>query len=77
MKKLLLLLFSILFLSSPSVFAQDEKLGRFFNDQPDVSDDYQIHFIYMLDKEGQDNEWDINGEMEQELLEPSFSISNP
>ena len=69
MKKLFLLLFSILFLSSPSVFAQDEKLGRFFNDQPDVSDDYQIHFIYMLDKEGQDNEWDINGEMEQELLE--------
>ena len=77
MKKLFLLLFSILFLSSPSVFAQDEKPGRFFNDQPDVSDDYQIHFIYMLDKEGQDNEWDINGEMEQELLEPSFSISNP
>ncbi len=69
MKKLLLLLFAILFLSSPSVFAKDEKPGRFFNDQPDVSDDYQIHFIYMLDKEGQDNEWDINGEMEKELLE--------
>ena len=26
----------------------DKKPGRFFEDQPDVNDDYQIHFIYML-----------------------------
>ena len=67
MKKIILILGLILF--NLDVFAKDEKLGRFFEDQPDVSDDYQIHFIYMLDKDGKDNEWDINGEMEKELLE--------
>tara|TARA_B110000261_G_scaffold136641_1_gene154591 strand:- start:368 stop:469 length:102 start_codon:yes stop_codon:yes gene_type:complete len=30
------------------VFAVDEKPGRFFEDQPDVTDDYQIHFNYLL-----------------------------
>ena len=62
MKKIILILGLILF--NLDVIANDEKPGRFFNDQPDVSDDYQIHFIYMLDKDGKDNEWDINGEME-------------
>ena len=62
MKKIILILGLILF--NLDVFAKDEKPGRFFEDQPDVSDDYQIHFIYMLDKDGKDNEWDINGEME-------------
>jgi len=46
---------------------KDEKPGRFFYDQPDVNDDYQIHFIYMLDKDGVDREWDINGKMEKEI----------
>ena len=26
----------------------DKKPGRFFEDQPDVNDDYQIHFNYLL-----------------------------
>ena len=43
----------------------DKKIGRYFTDQPDVTDDYQIHFIYMLDQYGDDNEWDINGQMEK------------
>ena len=34
----------------------DKKIGRYFTDQPDVTDDYQIHFIYMLDQYGDDNE---------------------
>ena len=46
-----------------------EKGERYFEDQPDVNDDYQIHFIYMLDKDGKDNEWDINGKMQRELEE--------
>lgn len=46
-----------------------EKGTRYYQDQPDVSDDYQIHFIYMLDKDGKDNEWDINGKMQKELEE--------
>ena len=48
MKKILLALLITLF--SSSIFASDEKLGRFFEDQPDVTDDYQIHFIYFLAK---------------------------
>ena len=54
----------IIIFFSTSIFAADEKPGRFFEDQPDINDDYQIHFIYMLDKDGKDNELDINGKME-------------
>ena len=39
-----------------------ENMGtRYYEDQPDVNDDFQIHFIYMLDKDAKDNQWDING----------------
>ena len=47
----------------------DKKPGRFFEDQPDVNDDYQIHFNYLLALDGKDREWDINGKMEEILLE--------
>ena len=47
----------------------DKKPGRFFEDQPDVNDDYQIHFNYLLAFDGKDREWDINGKMEKILLE--------
>ena len=46
----------------------DKKPGRFFKDQPDITDDPQVHFIYILNKDSKDNEWDINGKMEKELL---------
>ena len=46
----------------------DKKPGRFFKDQPDVTDEPQVHFIYILNKDSKDNEWDINGKMEKELL---------
>ena len=42
---------------------------RYYDDQPDVNNDYQIHFIYMLDKDGKDNQWDVNGKMQTELEE--------
>ena len=67
MKKLLLILTIIFF--STSLFASDEKPGRYFKDQPDVSSEPQVHFIYLLNKDSEDNEWDINGKMEKELLE--------
>ena len=67
MKKLLLILTIIFF--STSLFASDEKTGRYFKDQTDVSDEPQVHFIYLLNKDSEDNEWDINGKMEKELLE--------
>ena len=63
MKKILLALLITLF--SSSIFASDEKPGRFFKDQPDVNDDYQIHFIYMLAADGKDREYDINGKIEK------------
>ena len=46
----------------------DKTSGRFFKDQPDVTDEPQVHFIYILNKDSEDNEWDINGKMEKELL---------
>jgi hypothetical protein len=42
-----------------------KKLGRFFEDQPDVNDDYQIHIIYSLLKDTKDKEGDINGAIEK------------
>ena len=43
----------------------DKKPGRFFEDQPDVNDDHQIHFIYLLSSGGEDKELDINGSIEK------------
>ena len=43
MKKTLFVLILLIFTSS--VFASDEKPGRFFQDQPDVTDQPQVHFI--------------------------------
>ena len=39
------LIFILLLFNLPT-FASDEKPGRYFEDQPDVNDDFQIHFIY-------------------------------
>ena len=52
MKKILLILLITLF--SSSLFASDEKPWRFFEDQPDVTDDYQIHFNYLLAQDSED-----------------------
>ena len=48
--------------------SKDQKQGRFFEDQPDITDDHQIHFIYLLPSDGEDRELDINGKM-QDILE--------
>jgi len=45
----------------------DKRPGRFFEDQPDVSDDYQIHFIYLLTLDGKDSELDISGWIEKRV----------
>jgi len=67
MKIILLIVSFILF--NTSLFATDEKPERFFEDQPDVTDDYQIHFNYLLAADSEDREMDINGKMEKILLE--------
>ena len=48
--------------------SKDQKPGRYFEDQPDITDDHQIHFIYLLPSDGEDRELDINGKM-QDILE--------
>ena len=45
----------------------DKKPGRFFEDQPDVNDDYQVHFLYVLAKDSKDKEIDVNGWLEKRL----------
>ena len=65
MKKIFLIFLITLF--SSSIYASDEKPGRFFEDQPDVNDDFQIHFIYLLAKKTKDKERDINGWIEKEV----------
>jgi len=55
--------------SKPFIQPEDKKLGRFFEDQPDVINDYQIHFNYLLATDSKDREWDISGKMETILLE--------
>ena len=62
MKKILLIL--IIFLFTSSIFAADEKPGRFFEDQLDITDNYQIHFNHLLAADSEDREIDINREME-------------
>ena len=67
MKKIIFYLSLILFVTP--LFAADEKPGRFLEDQPDVTEDHQIHFNYLLAADSKDREWDINGKMEKILLE--------
>jgi hypothetical protein len=64
-------LISILFISP--LFAADEKPGRFFEDQSDVTDEHQIHFIYLIPSDGEDRELDINGSMEN-ILEKANNV---
>jgi hypothetical protein len=67
MKKIVLIIFALLTLPQLTL-ATDDKPGRFFEDQPDVNDDYQIHFNYLLAQDSKDRELDINGEMEKIIL---------
>jgi len=62
MKNILLIFLTFFFTNL--TFASDNKSGRFFEDQPDVTDDYQIHFNYLLAADSEDREMDINGKME-------------
>ena len=63
MKIILIVIISIFFTNLS--FATDEKSERFFEDQPDITDDYQIHFNYLLAADSEDREMDINGKMEK------------
>ena len=70
MKKIIIILSLLYF----SVSLADEKSGRYFKDQPDITKEPQIHFIYLLNNDSKDREWDINGKMEAELIEANKKI---
>ena len=46
----------------------DKVKGRFLYDQEDFSDDYQIHAIYMLASDSNDHKLDVNGFIENTIL---------
>mgnify|MGYP006107999193 FL=1 len=66
MKNILIIILSIFFTNL--TLASDEKPGRSIVDRPDVTEEPQIHFIYLVPLNGKDREWDINGKMEEEML---------
>ena len=47
---------------------KDKKPNRSIIDRPDVNDDYQVHYIYAILKNGKDKEWDVNGYIEKNAL---------
>ena len=51
--------------TTPVILDSDKKPGRYFEDQPDVNDDFQVHIVYTLLKDSNDKEGDINGELEK------------
>jgi len=78
MKKILIIFISLILIISnayadkcydsdttPIILDSDKKLGRFFEDQPDVNDDFQVHIVYTLIKDSKDKEGDINGDVEK------------
>ena len=80
-KKIFIIFFSIIYLPIVSSYSasgienfkeidlsKDQKPGRYFEDQPDITDEHQIHFIYLLPSDAEDRELDINGKM-QDILE--------
>ena len=82
MKKNILTLLILLIFSSHSyadkcynndttavILDKDKKPGRFFEDQPDVNDYFQIHIVYTLLKDAKDKEGDINGDVEKWIEE--------
>ena len=51
--------------TTPVILDSDKKPGRFFEDQPDVTNDFQVHIVYTLLKDSKDKEGDINGKLEK------------
>ena len=48
--------------------SKDDIPGRFLYDQEDVTDDYQVHIIYLLAKDSKDKKLDVKGRIEKIAL---------
>ena len=46
----------------------DDIPGRFLFDQEDITDDYQVHVIYILASNSKDKKYDVNGKIEKIVL---------
>ena len=49
--------------------SDDDILGRSLYDQEDVSDDYQVHVIYLLAKDSEDYKSDVKGIIEKKYYQ--------
>jgi len=47
---------------------EDDISGRFLYDQEDITDDYQVHIIYILASNSEDKKYDVNGTIEKLVL---------
>ena len=47
---------------------KDDIPGRFLFDQEDVTDDYQVHAIYVLAADSKDKQYDVKGIIEKIVL---------
>ena len=55
---------------------QDDIPGRFLYDQEDVTDDYQVHAIYVLASDSKDKQYDVKGVIEKIVLKGNKHFKN-
>ena len=47
---------------------KDDIPGRFLYDQEDITDDYQVHVIYILASDSKDLKYDVKGKIEKTVF---------
>ena len=55
---------------------KDDIPGRFLYDQEDVTDDYQVHAIYVLASDSKDKQYDVKGVIERIVLKGNKHFKN-
>ena len=55
---------------------EDDIPGRSLYDLEDITDDYQVHAIYVLASDSKDKQFDVNGKIEKIVLKANKHIKN-
>ena len=55
---------------------EDNIPGRFLYDQEDITDDYQVHVIYILASDSKDKQFDVKGKIEKIVLKANKHLKN-
>jgi hypothetical protein len=55
---------------------EDNIPGRFLYDQEDITDDYQVHAIYILASDSKDKQFDVKGKIEKIVLKANKHLKN-